>query len=32
MLTADGREIGRKTFEVIADPSIEARTFEALYK
>jgi hypothetical protein len=32
IVTADGREIGRKTFEVIADPSTEDRTFDTLYK
>jgi hypothetical protein len=32
VLTADGREIGRKSFEVIADASTEPRTFEELFK
>ena len=32
VLTSDGREIGRKTFEVIADASTGERNFEELYK
>ena len=32
VLTSDGREIGRKTFQVVADASTEPRTYEELYK
>jgi hypothetical protein len=32
VLTTDGREIGRKSFEVVADASTEERTFEEVFK
>ena len=32
VLTTDGREIGRKSFEVVADASAEPRVFEELIK